>query len=86
MLIKICFIKFTQTCQEKKYKILIVIDKNISLSDRGVCFKFCYEEVAIIVCCFFQYLVLVSENFVNRDGAVKRYYNADNLEKNDDIF
>ena len=24
--------------------------------------------------------------FVNRDGAVKRYYNAENLEKNDDIF
>ena len=54
----------------------------------GVCFKFCYEEVAVIVCCyFFQHLVLVEwKIFVNRDGAVKRYYNSENLEKNDDIF
>ena len=24
--------------------------------------------------------------FVNRDGAVKRYYNTESLEKNDDIY
>ena len=24
--------------------------------------------------------------FVNRDGAVKRYYNTENIEKNDDIY
>ena len=56
------------------------------MSCRGVCFKFCYEEVAVIVVvfsisCFGEWKI-----FVNRDGAVKRYYNAENLEKNDDIF
>ena len=33
------------------------------------------------ISCFGQWKI-----FVNRDGAVKRYYNAEDLEKNDDIF
>ena len=37
-----------------KSKLKSSYPNNISLSDRGVCFKFCYEEVAVIVCCFFS--------------------------------
>ena len=45
--------------------------------------KLCYEEVAVIFFCFYFSTSCFGEwkIFVNRDGAVKRYYNTESLEK-----